>query len=72
MNQDLEHLRLLSIFHYVVAGLGALISCIPLHSLDHWSVHTLLRPETLAPGLHGVRGGSPGARFLRADFHDCR
>lgn len=29
MNQDLEHLRLLSIFHYVVAGLTALIACIP-------------------------------------------
>lgn len=24
--QDLEHLRLLSIFHYVVAGLGALFA----------------------------------------------
>lgn len=30
MNQDLEHLRLLSIFHYVVAVLAGLISCIPL------------------------------------------
>ncbi len=29
MNQDLEHLRLLSIFHYVVAGLTALFSLIP-------------------------------------------
>jgi hypothetical protein len=26
---DLEHLKLLSIFHYVVAGLAALIACIP-------------------------------------------
>lgn len=26
MNQDQEHLRLLSLFHYVVAGLGALVS----------------------------------------------
>lgn len=30
MNQDLEHLRLLSIFHYVVAGLTFLFACIPL------------------------------------------
>lgn len=30
MNQDQEHLRLLSIFHYVVAGLSALFACIPL------------------------------------------
>ena len=29
MNQDLEHLRLLSIFHYVVAGIGALVFVLP-------------------------------------------
>ena len=29
MNQDAEHLRLLSIFHYVVAGLIALFACFP-------------------------------------------
>lgn len=29
MNQDLEHLRLLSIFHYVLALLVALVSLIP-------------------------------------------
>jgi hypothetical protein len=30
MNQDREHLQLLAIFHYVVAGLGALFSFFPL------------------------------------------
>ena len=30
MNQDKEHLQLLAIFHYVVAGLGALFSFFPL------------------------------------------
>jgi cytochrome bd-type quinol oxidase subunit 2 len=30
MNQDAEHLRLLSIFHYIVAGLAALFACFPL------------------------------------------
>ena len=30
MNQDKEHLHLLAIFHYVVAGLGALCSFFPL------------------------------------------
>src|SRR6266487_3592000 len=30
MNQDKEHLRLLSIFHYIVAGLAALFSFFPL------------------------------------------
>ena len=29
MNQDLEHLRLLSIFHYVLAGFGFLFSLFP-------------------------------------------
>lgn len=28
--QDLEHLRLLSIFHYVAAGLTALFACFPI------------------------------------------
>ncbi len=29
MNQDSEHLKILSIFHYVVAGIAALFACIP-------------------------------------------
>jgi hypothetical protein len=29
MDQDAEHLRLLSIFHYVVAGMTALFACFP-------------------------------------------
>lgn len=29
MNKDLEHLKLLSIFHYVVGGLTALFACLP-------------------------------------------
>lgn len=31
--QDAEHLRLLSIFHYVVAGLAALFACLPVFHL---------------------------------------
>lgn len=34
MNKDLEHLRLLSIFYYVLGGLIALFSCIPLIHLS--------------------------------------
>ncbi len=30
MTQDEDHLRLLSIFHYVVAGLAALFACFPI------------------------------------------
>jgi hypothetical protein len=33
MNQDEEHLRLLSIFHYVCAGFAALFACIPIFHL---------------------------------------
>ena len=29
MNQDIEHLKLLSIFHYVAAGMAALFACSP-------------------------------------------
>jgi hypothetical protein len=32
-SQDLEHLKLLSIFHYVVAALAALFACLPLFHL---------------------------------------
>lgn len=34
MNKDLEHLKLLSIFYYVVGGLIALFSCIPIIHLS--------------------------------------
>ncbi|MEK6321970.1 MAG: hypothetical protein AABN33_09835 [Acidobacteriota bacterium] len=29
MNQDAEHLRLLSIFHYIVGAIAALCACFP-------------------------------------------
>jgi hypothetical protein len=29
MREDLEHLRLLAIFHFIVAGLAALVACLP-------------------------------------------
>ena len=34
MNKDLEHLRLLSIFHYVLGGLIAIFACIPIIHLS--------------------------------------
>ena len=46
MNQDEQHLRLLSIFHYVVGGLNALAACFPF-------VH-------LAVGIGMVSGAFPG------------
>lgn len=29
MQQDLEHVKLLAIFHYVAAGMAAMVACIP-------------------------------------------
>jgi len=52
-SDDLEHLKLLSIFHYVAAGLLALLSLLPLIHLVaglimiQWTVHS---PQEL-PGL---------------------
>ena len=33
MNQDSEHLKLLTTFHYVVGGISALFACIPIFHL---------------------------------------
>ena len=52
MNQDLEHLRLLSIFHYVVAGLTALFACIPMIHLTMGLV-MLFAPGAFENGRHG-------------------
>ena len=48
MNQDEEHLRLLSIFHYVCAGLGALCACFPIFHLILGLV-LRFRPESFGP-----------------------
>jgi hypothetical protein len=58
MNQDQEHLRLLSIFHYVVAGLGALFSLFP---LIHLSLGLFL---VLAPEKMTGHGQQPPPAFL--------
>lgn len=54
MNQDLEHLRLLSIFHYVLAGITALCACFPIIHLVIGIV-LLTHPEF----LEGPRGNGP-------------
>jgi hypothetical protein len=48
MNQDEEHLRLLSIFHYVCAGLAALCACFPIFHLIMGLILTL-KPESFGP-----------------------
>ena len=47
MNQDSEHLKLLAIFHYVVAGMTALFACIPfLHFFMGLAMATGTFPDT--------------------------
>ncbi len=51
MNQDREHLRLLAIFHYVVAGLAALFSLFPLLYITMGAVFIFAaRHGTAKPG----------------------
>jgi len=47
VNQDLEHIKLLAIFHYVVAGMTALFACIPfLHFFMGLALTTGAFPDT--------------------------
>ena len=57
MNPDDEHLRLLSIFHYVVAGLVALFGLFPV-------VHLVIGILAVTGRLEGQgHGGDPGRWF---------
>ena len=56
-NKDLEHLRLLSIFHYVVAGLLALFAMIPF-------VHLAVGIAIISGVLDDVDSGSPPPAFI--------
>ena len=56
MNQDEQHLKLLSIFHYVLAGLAALISLFPV-------IHLALGIMMVV--IHGHHGpGTPEPEFV--------
>jgi hypothetical protein len=59
MNQDREHLRLLAIFHYVVAGLAALFSFFPL-------LYTTIGTIFIFAARHGTArpGEEPPPEFL--------
>ncbi|MCW8985802.1 MAG: hypothetical protein OQK55_10695 [Thermoanaerobaculales bacterium] len=47
MSQDSEHLKLLAIFHYVVAGMTALFACIPfIHFFMGLAMATGTFPDT--------------------------
>lgn len=52
MNQDEEHLRLLSIFHYVVGGLAGLFACFPI-------MHLIMGIVMLAGGFQDASSQGP-------------
>ncbi|MGD8388461.1 MAG: hypothetical protein PVG49_15050 [Desulfobacteraceae bacterium] len=58
MNDDEQHLKLLSIFHYVVGGIGCFFACFPLIHVVIGALF-LLNPES----LQGNGGGPPSAVF---------
>ncbi len=60
MNQDQEHLRLLSIFHYVMGGLACLL---PLFSLVYLGMGVLMLSGKL-PSSHGTAHGDVIAGYL--------
>jgi hypothetical protein len=63
MNQDDEHLRLLSIFHYIAAGITGLCACVPVIHLVV-GLGMLLAPEDFSSSEQ-----SPGPnRFVGALF----
>ena len=53
MNQDAEHLQLLSLFHYIVGGLMALFACIP---ILHITIGVLM---IVSPTFLGAHGNAP-------------
>lgn len=54
--QDAQHLKLLSIFHYVVDGIAGLVACFPI-------LHLLVGISVLASSLTGSSPYGPGALF---------
>lgn len=58
ISQDDEHLKLLSIFHYVVGGMGSLFSCMP---LIHMGIGLTF---ILAPEQMGQNGGESVPEFV--------
>ena len=63
MDQDAQHLRLLSIFHYVVAGLAFLCGCFPIIHVVIGAV-IMLRPALFAGGSQPPPPALFGAMFL--------
>ena len=56
MSQDEEHLRLLSIFHYIVGGIAACFAFFPI-------IHLIMGIVMLAGGFQDASGKGPPAAF---------
>ena len=56
-NQDTEQLRLLSIFHYVVAGMGAMFSMIPI-------IHLVIGISIVLGGFEDFESGAAPPAFF--------
>ena len=63
MTQDEEHLRLLSIFHYVVAGLAALFALFPIFHLI-LGLFMIFAPDKMFPGKQDVAPALIGWFFV--------
>jgi hypothetical protein len=61
MDQDLEHLRLLSIFHYVVGGLAALFACFP-------CIHLGVGIAMVSGAIEFPQGQGPSAALVGGFF----
>jgi len=57
MKQDEEHLRLLSIFHYVVSGLAALVALFPIF-------HLIIGVVIIVASHHVTSNGGPPPAFI--------
>jgi len=65
MNQDSEHLKLLSIFHYVAAGMAAMVACIP---FMHFFMGLALATGALGDSDPGTRPVGFGIMAFAAFF----
>jgi hypothetical protein len=60
MNDDLQHLQLLSIFHYVVGGITGLFACLP---IIHFTMGILMVTGTFDSAMQAGGGPAPPAFF---------
>jgi len=62
VNQDEQHLQLLSIFHYVLAAVFAFFSCFPVFHLI-FGIVALTKPEILEDEMQGAEARVFGLMF---------